>query len=84
MGGAAAHPSPLDDTVRRVVASSLGSEVARIEWLEGQLGLRRFARVHLETGPPATLIVDITGLTRRPVGAAMIGDRPVGEQAPHS
>ncbi len=59
MGGAAAHPSPLDDSVRRVVAGSLGAQVARIEWLEGQLGLRRFARVHLETGPPATLIARV-------------------------
>ncbi len=59
MGGAAAHPSPLDDSVRRVVAGSLGAQVARIEWLEGQLGLQRFARVHLETGPPATLIARV-------------------------
>ena len=59
MGGAAAHPSPLDDTVRRVVASSLGSEVARIEWFEGQLGLRRFARVHLVSGGPSTLIARV-------------------------
>jgi aminoglycoside/choline kinase family phosphotransferase len=59
MGGAAAQPSQLDDTVRRVVAASLDAQVARIEWLEGQLGLRRFARVHLETGPPASLIARV-------------------------
>ena len=70
MDGAAAQPSQLDDTVRRVVAASLDAQVARIEWLEGQLGLRRFARVHLDAARPRTLVaLRVCGSRRQPVAA---------------
>jgi aminoglycoside/choline kinase family phosphotransferase len=46
----------LDARVRRGVRQALGARVARIEWLPGQLGTRRFARVHLRGAAPATLI----------------------------
>jgi aminoglycoside/choline kinase family phosphotransferase len=49
----------LEATLERVVRESLGRGVARIDWIEGQLALRRFARVHLEAGPPATLLARI-------------------------
>ena len=56
----ARHPvgaeSEFDALVRGAVRAALGAEVARLEPLAGQLGLRRFARVWLKSGSPATLI----------------------------
>jgi len=59
MEGPTAGVAILETTLKRVVRESLGRGVARIDWLEGQLALRRFARVRLEAGPPATLVARI-------------------------
>ncbi|MBW1687588.1 MAG: phosphotransferase [Deltaproteobacteria bacterium] len=59
MEGPAARDAALEATLERVVRENLGRGVARIDWIEGQLALRRFARVHLEAGPPATLVARI-------------------------
>lgn len=79
-GNAAADPA-LEALLRRTLEASLGASAGRIEWLEAQLGLRRFARVHLQPRPgtardpslPPTLIARIEAPedpAGRPAGAA--------------
>jgi aminoglycoside/choline kinase family phosphotransferase len=46
----------LEARVRATVEEALGRKVVEVAWLPGQLGLRRFARVRLEPGEPATVI----------------------------
>jgi aminoglycoside/choline kinase family phosphotransferase len=63
----------LEEELRRCVSAAVGARVVAIHWLEGQLGLRRFARVELAPGPPATLIARIEAPedpAGRPAGAA--------------
>ena len=63
----------IEATVRRAVRKALGREVARVEPIAGHLGLRRFARVWLATGVPASLIARIHAAedpAARPAGAA--------------
>jgi aminoglycoside/choline kinase family phosphotransferase len=45
--------------VRRTVERDLGTEVARVEAIPGQLGLRSFFRVTLASGPIATLVARV-------------------------
>jgi aminoglycoside/choline kinase family phosphotransferase len=52
-------PTQLEDALRRLVAKALDARIERVEWLPGQLGLRRFARVSLAAGPVASLIARI-------------------------
>ena len=54
-----ASDAALEATLKRIVRENLGRGVARIDWIEGQLALRRFARIRLESGPPATLLARI-------------------------
>jgi len=49
----------IERLVRRRAESALGAEVARIEPITGQLGLRRFFRVTLTSGPVATLVARV-------------------------
>jgi hypothetical protein len=49
----------LEDALRSLVAGTLGARITRVEWLPGQLGLRRFARVSLAAGPVASLIARV-------------------------
>ncbi len=73
MPAASASEAELEDLLRRVVAARLGAEAARIEWLAGQLGLRRFARVHLRGAGFATLVARIEAPedpAGRPAGVA--------------
>ncbi len=51
----------LDASLRRLVRASLGVEVTGIEPIAGQIGLRRFLRVHLAARPggPSTLVARI-------------------------
>jgi aminoglycoside/choline kinase family phosphotransferase len=44
----AAAQAATERRIRRLVREALGAEPRAIEWLTGQLGLRRFARVHLD------------------------------------
>ena len=65
--------SDTESTVRATVKATLDRRVRSMEWLPKQLGLRRFARVLIEDGPPDSLIArceteeDPAG---RPAGAA--------------
>ena len=59
MEGPAGGDAALEATLKRVVRENLGRGVARIDWIEGQLALRRFARVRLEAGHPAPLVARI-------------------------
>lgn len=55
-----AHPdASLEAQLERLVAEQLGRRVRSVAWLEGQLGLRRFARLELDAGDPASLIARI-------------------------
>jgi aminoglycoside/choline kinase family phosphotransferase len=49
----------LETLVRRRAEAALGAEIAGIEPIAGQLGLRRFFRVTLASGPVATLIARV-------------------------
>lgn len=49
----------LEETLRELARQALGARIGRVEWLEGQLGLRRFARLHVESGAPASLVARI-------------------------
>jgi aminoglycoside/choline kinase family phosphotransferase len=63
----------LEQTLRALVRAQLGARVARVEWLPGQLGLRRFARLRLEGGAHASLVARIEAAedpAGRPAGAA--------------
>ena len=63
----------LEAALRRLVEGALGARTARVEWLPGQLGLRRFARLHLAGGGPPTLVARIEAPedpVGRPAGAA--------------
>jgi aminoglycoside/choline kinase family phosphotransferase len=71
------HATPseaaLEQTLRELVRAALGLRLRRIEWLEGQLGLRRFARLRLEGGDPASLVARIEAPedpAGRPAGTA--------------
>lgn len=46
----------MESTVRATVEAALHRRVRSVEWLPAQLGLRRFARVLIEAGPPDSLI----------------------------
>ncbi len=46
----------MESTVRTTVEAALHRRVRSVEWLPAQLGLRRFARVLIEAGPPDSLI----------------------------
>jgi len=48
--------SGMESTVRTTVKVALDRRVRSVEWLPAQLGLRRFARVLIEDGPPDSLI----------------------------
>jgi len=66
------EPDPVESSIAHVAARSLGADAARIEWLPGELGLRRFARVHLTGGTHATAIARIEAPedpAGRPAGA---------------
>jgi aminoglycoside/choline kinase family phosphotransferase len=57
---AAAHSdTQLAASVRRVVRDALGAEALKIEPLPAALGLRRFARVTLASGPATTLVARV-------------------------
>ena len=63
----------LESALRRLVEGELGARIARIEWLPGQLGLRRFARLRLAEGPVASLVARIEAPedpAGRPAGVA--------------
>ena len=49
----------LEMLVRRHAEVALGAEVAGIEPITGQLGLRRFFRVTLASGPVETVIARV-------------------------
>jgi len=73
MGAVEPVVAELEARLRELVARSLGARAARIEWLPGALGLRRFARVHLEGGAAPTLVARIEAPedpAGRPSGAA--------------
>ncbi|MDH3213871.1 MAG: phosphotransferase [Myxococcales bacterium] len=55
----AATAAQPDTRLRGAVRDALGTDVTRIEAIPGQLGLRRFLRVFLASGRPATLIARI-------------------------
>jgi aminoglycoside/choline kinase family phosphotransferase len=62
-----------DARLRGAVREALGAEVTRTEPIAGQLGLRRFLRVFLDSGEPRTLIARIDAPedpSGRPPGAA--------------
>ena len=61
----------LEAALRRLVERALGARTERVEWLPGQLGLRRFARLYLAGGGPPTLVARIEA-PEDPVG------RPAG------
>jgi hypothetical protein len=46
----ASEPDALEASIAQMAARALGATGVRIEWLPGELGLRRFARVRLEGG----------------------------------
>jgi aminoglycoside/choline kinase family phosphotransferase len=63
----------LEDRVRDAAERALGAPVARVEPLAAQLGLRRFFRVAIETGPVRSLVarVDLPeDPSSRPAGVA--------------
>jgi aminoglycoside/choline kinase family phosphotransferase len=73
MGAPATEQATLEPLIDGAVRACLGVGARRFEWLEGQLGLRRFARVHLEGREPASLIARIDAAedpAGRPAGAA--------------
>jgi aminoglycoside/choline kinase family phosphotransferase len=49
----------IETSIRQTAESALGTEVGRIEPLTGQLGLRRFFRVTLTSGPVETLVARV-------------------------
>jgi hypothetical protein len=49
----------LERRLSELVGNRLGRRVARIEWLSGQLGLRRFARLTLDAGEPLMLVARV-------------------------
>jgi hypothetical protein len=49
----------LESRLRRLVERRLGARVDAVEWLPAEIGLRRFARVHLAQGRPATLVARV-------------------------
>ena len=59
MGATAARNRELDTALRHCARSALGAEVERLEEIPGQLGLRRFVRVHLAGGEPRTAIARV-------------------------
>jgi len=71
----AAPPSDpaLEARLRRCAADALGAEVTRIEWLVGQLGMRRFARLRLSGDGPRSIVARIEAAedpAGRPAGSA--------------
>jgi aminoglycoside/choline kinase family phosphotransferase len=69
---ASASDRALEELVRRC-AGSLGLRVERVDWLEGQLGLRRFARLRVSGAPFPTLVARIDAPedpASRPAGVA--------------
>jgi hypothetical protein len=70
---AAPAPPELEAALLRCVRGALGAPALRVEWMAGQLGARRFARVHLAGSSPATLVARIDAPedpAGRPPGAA--------------
>lgn len=51
--------APLEAALQELVAGAFGARVTRVEWLPGQLGLRRFARLRLADAPVESLIARI-------------------------
>jgi aminoglycoside phosphotransferase (APT) family kinase protein len=49
----------LEARIERLAYASFGTERCRIEWLEGQLGLRRFARVGLPGCEPSSAVARV-------------------------
>ena len=49
----------IEAALRRLAARALGARVARIEWLPGQLGPRRFARLHCAEGVAQSVVARI-------------------------
>jgi aminoglycoside/choline kinase family phosphotransferase len=63
----------LEASLRSLVAGALGARIAHVEWLPGQLGLRRFARLSLAGGPVASLVARVEAPedpAGRPAGVA--------------
>lgn len=49
----------VEAAIGRIAARSLGADGVRIEWLAGELGLRRFARVHLTGGSRSSAVARV-------------------------
>jgi aminoglycoside/choline kinase family phosphotransferase len=66
-------PAQLEARLERLAGEALGARRTRVEWLAGQLGLRRFARLHLEGARFDTAIARVDAPedpAGRPAGAA--------------
>jgi len=57
----------LEERLRTLVTDALGQHVAQIDWLPGQLGTRRFARIRLEGADPPSVVARID-TTEDPAG----------------
>jgi aminoglycoside/choline kinase family phosphotransferase len=63
----------LETSLESCVKAAMGARVLAVEWLSGQLGRRRFARLRLEGAAPATLVARIEA-PEDPAGRPLRGD----------
>lgn len=69
----AQEPDAIEAAIAHVAARALGATGVRIEWLAGELGLRRFARVWLEGGTHRSAVARVEApedAAGRPAGVA--------------
>ncbi len=69
----AVDPDPIEAAIARIAARTLGATEVRIEWLTGELGLRRFARAHLAGGTRSSAVARVEAPedpAGRPAGGA--------------